>query len=72
MKDLNTDASVRRTMLFFLVTFVFSWGWGARCRNSTIRRGYALPRLQALWSPLGASVVIGLVWGAGSPAGHRW
>ena len=25
MRNLNTHASVRRTPLFFLVTFVFSW-----------------------------------------------
>jgi len=165
MRDLKTHASVRRTLLFFLVTFVFSWsiwiplavtgsenglldiagrfgplvaallltglldgraglarlrtrmliwrvhpGWYAFAFLGTVVvalgaigihvvlggetpqfndpaqlylvvpvflyvlflsvvgeetgwRGYALPCLQARWGPLGASLVIGLVWG---------
>jgi membrane protease YdiL (CAAX protease family) len=52
-------SAVRRQPLvaFFVLTFALSWeeiGW----------RGYAMPRLQTGRSALGASLILGPVWGS--------
>ena len=57
------DTTLLRQPLLILPTFVAMFLVGGSVQEEFGWRGYALPRLLAVWNPLLASVVLGLVWG---------
>jgi uncharacterized protein len=61
MSSPGTHRPVRRTLVFFLLTFVFSWAIWIPLAVTGSESG-ALSIL-GRFGPLGASLVIGLVWG---------
>jgi membrane protease YdiL (CAAX protease family) len=57
------DTTLLRQPLMILPTFVAMFVVGGSVQEEFGWRGYALPRLLAVWNPLLASVILGLVWG---------
>ncbi|MBY8981221.1 MAG: CPBP family intramembrane metalloprotease, partial [Candidatus Lokiarchaeota archaeon] len=45
------------------ITFMYTFFYGAGTNEEPGWRGFALPRLQSKFSPLIASIILGLIWG---------